>query len=130
MLLVPLQSIPNQEFTIVLDNNTYDIVVRYTNGATSVTITCNGTLIIENMQTVAGALIIPYQYLENSGNFIFVTSNQELPLYSEFGITQFLYYLNASDLATLRTPAPAIIPASWFNSLGQLPLRFAPQGYV
>lgn len=143
---VPLQSIPNQDFTITLDGNLFGIGLHTTNGVMSVSMTINGIDTLDNIRTVAGSPLIPSKY-EEAGNFMFVTQNQALPDYDQFGTSQILLYFTAAELAAYRapvnvyvvegsgdtpTPSSPTIPtvtASYFNPLAALPLRFAPQGY-
>ena len=133
--VIPLQSLPNQSFSITLDNNLWDIVVRTCNGATTMTLTLNGTLVVENALCASAAPIIPEVYQEN-GNFMFLTANYQLPTYTQFNATQSLYYFNSSELAAMRIPPKAASPrvptvtAASFNPIAPLPLRFAPKDYV
>lgn len=135
MLNVPIQSLPNQTFSISLENNTYGITLRTTNGVISATIIRNDVVIVENARCVAGFPIIPSVYQEE-GNFIFFTQNQQLPDYTLFNVTQTLVYVTEAELAAYRVPpvaASAEVPtvtAASFNPVGGLPLRFAPQGYA
>lgn len=132
---LPLQQLPNQSFTITLDNNLFEFSILATNGSTSVSITENGTDILNNGRAVSCGPIIPAKYLE-AGNFLFLTANQQLPDYNQFGLTQSLLYFSAAELAALRVPPVAPSPtvptvtAASFNPIAALPLRFAPQGYV
>lgn len=127
---IPIQAIPNQEFSIVLDNNQWDFIIKSTNGAIAVSLTLNQVSVIENLRAVANTRIIPSEY-EEAGNFAITTLNQDLPDYTQFGITQNLIYISAAELAILRTPpASPIITAASFDPLGALPLRFSPQGYT
>lgn len=131
MQTVPLQAIPNQSFFIVLDNNEWNFTIKTANRITSVTITLNNILLIENVRTVAGQLIIPYTYLEKSvGNFIFLTQNFELPFYTQFGTTQSLVYVTDAELQAIRAKDFPPVKATDFSAIAALPLRFAPQGYV
>lgn len=130
MQTIPIQAIPNQEFTVILDNNEWSFIVKYS-GIMSVTLTLNGSLIMSSMRVVANEKIIPYEYLEReSGNFMFSTANYELPDYTKFGVTQSLIYINAAEMAAIRTPPAYPIKATDFNPIAPLPLRFAPQGYI
>lgn len=130
MQLVPIQPIPNQEFSVPLDNNQWDIALKSANGIIAVTLTLNGTEIISGMRAVAGSPIITCQYQE-SGNFNLITQNGEIPDYTQFGTTQYLVYSSADELASLRAePSFPLTAENYFNSLGGLPLRFSPQGYT
>jgi hypothetical protein len=132
---LPLQQTANQSFTTTLDGNLYDLTVRTCNGVTTVSITLNGTDVVDNAQAPASGPIIPSQYLE-AGNFSFLTANQQLPTYEQFTLTQSLFYFTAAELAAFRTPPVAASPQvptvteSFFNPIAALPLRFSPVGYV
>lgn len=126
---VPIQAIPNQTFIITLDGNLFDITIKETNGVMSVSMTVNGVATIDNARAVAGSPVIPSQYQE-AGNFMFLTSNYELPDYLKFNVTQSLFYFSAAELAVFREEPSLPIKATDFNPIAQLPLRFAPQGYV
>lgn len=95
----------------------------------SVSMTLNGSPAIDNIHAAAGMKLIPAKYQE-AGNFIITSQNFELPDYTQFGITQYLFYYSAAELAVIRIPAPAKITALFFNPIAGLPLRFSPQGYV
>lgn len=122
---IPLQIIPNQSFSIVLDNNQWNFVLKTTNGVTAVSLTLNNNSVIENMRAVANQKIIPSQY-EEAGNFMFLTQNFQLPDYTQFGITQILVYITASELEAFRAPIIPPITAANFNPIAALPVRFAP----
>ena len=82
MLQLPIQAVPNQEFQAVLDGNTWSFTIRSTNDVMSMTLVLNGTTLIQNLRCVAGAFVIPSQY-EESGNFLFLTTNNDLPDYAQ-----------------------------------------------
>jgi len=130
MMQLPIQPLPNQQFQALLDGNSWNIVIRSTNGVMSTTLVLNGTTVIENARSVAGSLVIPSRY-EEAGNFLFLTANNELPDYTLFGTTQSFVYVSAAELAVFRTPpiSPVITAAS-FNPIAALPLRFSPVGYT
>lgn len=126
---VPIQAIPNQSFSITLDNQLFAISIKETNGCVAVSIDVNGVNVIENLRTVSGSPIIPAKYQE-AGNFMFVTANQQVPDYLRFNVTQTLQYFTAAELTAFRAPVPPPIMAAFFDPLGGLPLRFAPRGYT
>lgn len=128
MQQVPLQAVPNQTFTITIDMIIFDISMRVTNGVMSASITINNVLTIENLRVVAGQCLLPSKY-EEAGNFRFSTLNDDLPDYTQFNITQYLYYFSADELATLRSEVTPPIVSGNFNPFAALPLRFSPQGY-
>jgi hypothetical protein len=128
MQIVPIQAIPNQNFSVVLDGNQWDIGIRTTNGCISVSMSINGIPVFSNMRAVAGTRIIPSKYQE-AGNFVFITQNYEVPEYTQFGVTQFLVYASQTEIDAVRDIDPELITAADFDPNGDLPQSFAPQGY-
>jgi hypothetical protein len=98
---IPLDSIPNQSLSVVLDGDLYDLIIKETNGTMSVTIRCNNETILDNSRIVAGTPLIPFPYLER-GNFMLLTLNEEYPYYTQFGITQTLIYASQTELEAIR----------------------------
>ena len=130
MMNIPLNPVPNQSFTVTLDNNNWGITIKTVDFLTVVSLTLNNMDVVDSAHAVAGALIIPAQYLEqNSGNFFFTTAEQQIPFYNQFGLTQSLLYISASELAAFRQAPPDPVTAAYFNPIAALPLRFSPQGY-
>jgi len=129
MMSLPIQQLPNQSLSVLLDGNQWNFLLKTVQDTTVVSLTLNGTDILDSARAVAGGFIIPSLYQE-AGNFFFVTQNFDLPYYTQFNVTQALIYISAAELAILRTPpvSPYITAAS-FNPIGGLPLRFSPQGY-
>jgi len=102
-LIVPIQSIPNEEFSINLENVRYDIALKSTATSALATVSINDAMIIENVRAVGGTPLLPYEYMEGiGGNFIFDTPNQQIPYYENYGITQFLVYLTAAEMEAAR----------------------------
>lgn len=98
---INLAAIPNQSFSVQADDDFYDILIKETNGVMCSSITRNGTVIQQSARVVAGYPLIPYAYQE-TGNFVIVTEEEELPDYTQFGITQTLIYLSAAEIGALR----------------------------
>lgn len=101
MIEIPLQQIPNQKFTMQLDDSLYEITIKLTVNVMSVSIVRQNEQIVSNTRAEALAPIIPYLYLEH-GNFIFFTIDDEYPNYELFGVTQFLFYFSAEELEVIR----------------------------
>ena len=128
---LPLLSVPSQSFTVTLDGNLFELKIKACSGIMAVSIVCNGVDIVDSVPAVAGAAIIQSQYLENgNGNFMFLTANQQLPNYQQFGLTQSLLYFSNAELAIFRTALPSPVTAVFFNPIAPLPLRFQPTGYL
>ncbi len=129
MQILPLQAIPNQELSTVLDGNQWDISIKLVNGAIAVSLTLNGADLIDNARAVAGMRIIQSVYQQN-GNFAIISTNQTVPDYTQFGTTQFLIYISVAELTVSLSPPLTDIPAAYFDPIAPLPLRFAPKGYI
>lgn len=95
----------------------------------SASMVINGIDTIDNIRCVAGAPLLPSQY-EEAGNFLFLTANFQLPIYTQFNITQQILYFSAAELAAYRTAPTPPVTAQFFNPIAGLPLRFSPQGYA
>jgi hypothetical protein len=99
-----LQALPKQQFTIVLDNVLWDITLTEAAGVMAATIKSGGnvTPICSGERCVAGELIIPKVREAGGGNFLFLTANDDLPWWEEFGLTQLLFYVSAAEIAAVR----------------------------
>jgi len=98
---IELQPIPNQSFSVLLDGNRYQIRVNDLGESVAFTISRDEVDIVTGFRAVAGTLILPYEHLE-SGNFIFLTENNEIPEYEKFGVSQTFHYLTAAEMESLR----------------------------
>jgi hypothetical protein len=101
MIDVAIAAVPNQELTIQLEGIIYDIALREANGIMTASITRDGTPVARNTLAVAGTPLLPYRHQE-AGNFLFTTEDEALPYYDQFGLTQFLVYVTADELAAYR----------------------------
>lgn len=101
MLQVPVSAIPNQSFSLQLDQNTFDISLYTVGLVMAMDIAINSVPVLTGQRLVAGFPVIPYRYLEN-GNFIFSTMNDDLPDYTQFGSTQSFYYVSPTELEAIR----------------------------
>lgn len=96
MIAVPLEPVPNQLFTARLGDRRFEIALRDTGSVMAADVAVNGVTILSGHRVVAGTPLIPYQYLE-AGNFLLLTADGDLPDWREFGGSQSLVYLEASD---------------------------------
>lgn len=102
MQIITLANIPNQSFSVTLDNNNYDIAINETNGVMALTLSRNNVVVISGSRLAAGSLVLPYKYQED-GNFYVSTLNDDYPYYDQFGITQFLLYFSQTELDETRS---------------------------
>jgi len=101
MRQIEIQPIPNQSFSVRLDNNLYNIVIKESRGIMGLTMSRNNVKILDSVRLTAGFRIIPYLY-EESGNFVITNINDDLIYYDKFGVSQFLYYVSSAELLTIR----------------------------
>jgi|SRR5208337_2463813 len=97
MIQILLDAIPNQSFTINLDQNSYAITIKEARGIMAADIVRNGEVLLSGARIVAGTPLIPYQYQEN-GNFVILTENELIPYYLYFGISQTLIYASQAEI--------------------------------
>lgn len=102
METIPLEAIPNQRLAYTDGDNRYVILLQDIGDAMAYSIEINGVSILNGFEAVSNAPLIPYKYLEN-GNFVFVTEDNRIPYYTEFGVSQQLVYIPQSELDEQRS---------------------------
>lgn len=104
MELIPLEPIPNQTLTVAQDSHAYELTVRtLQDGICIASVARDGITIIESARCVPNYFLMRYRYLEgDSGNFVWSTPDDEYPDYTKFGVTHFLYFINAAELQAIR----------------------------
>jgi len=99
MLTLQLSNIPEQTFTTQLDNDRYVIRIFQINGTMACDISKNGVQITNGQRITPGSFLIPFfGYQGKGGNFLLLTTNDNLPDFNQFGITQTLIYLSYNDM--------------------------------
>lgn len=102
MIDASIQAVPNQSLSIQLDGFRYDITLKEAQGVMTASVVRDGNTLIDGVRLVSGTPVLPYRYQEQ-GNFVLNTEAYDLPQYLAFGVTQFLVYLSADEVAALRT---------------------------
>lgn len=99
MQIIPLQSIPNQQFQVTLDGQFYDIQLRSIGDMMYATISMNNVQIVSGVRCVVGTPLLPYRYLQgDGGNFVFVTTSGQNPQYENFAAGDVLLYASPSEI--------------------------------
>lgn len=101
MRTVPLTAVPNQELSLRLDGARWVLRFKEARGVMVADATRDGVAIVTASRVLAGEAVIPYRYQE-AGNFLVLTSDDELPDWRQFGVTQSLVYLSPEELEALR----------------------------
>lgn len=97
---IPLASLPNQNFTVAINSRLYELTFK-AGKAMSVSIKRDNEMIVSGLRVVSGGLMLPAKYKEE-GNFVLTTDNDDLPEWEKFGSTQFLTFLEPSELEAFR----------------------------
>ena len=104
--IIPIDILPNQKLSVTLEGFRFDISLKSTDTSTLVTIARDDELLIENIRSLGGTFLIPFEYLEgDAGNFFFEVQNEEIIYFTNFGITQRLIYLTAEEVEEIRESA-------------------------
>ena len=101
MIDIGIAAVANQTFFVQLDELPYSIELHAADDAVAATITRDDVVLITGARITPGMPLLPYRYQE-SGNFLLITNEGDLPDFTQFGVTQFLVYLTAAELATFR----------------------------
>ena len=101
MQTIPLEAIPNQQFSARLGDQQFTLRIKEASGAMVADVTIGQRRILSAVRLVAGTPVIPYAYLQSDGNFALLTDGGALPDYEQFGVTQRLVYASAAELAAL-----------------------------
>lgn len=101
MRVVPLAPTPNQAFTVTLNGVRWGLRIISGRGVSACDVERDGVSLLTGARVLAGEPLIPYAYMQ-TGNFIFITRNDELPEYPAFGFSQFLVYLDADEIASIK----------------------------
>lgn len=102
MIEISLKQLPNQEFSIALENSRYVIRVVETNTMMAITIIKDDVTLIENARLLPNDFILRSNLVDpDSGNFMMLVQDDSLPDWNNFGVTQFLQYIDSDELEAL-----------------------------
>lgn len=100
---IPLESLPKQSLTVSLAGILYQLDIIFTAGVTSMNVIRGGVTVAQGARCVAGQVVLNYLSQEaGNGNFLFFTQDDDLPNYTAFGITTFLFYVDNATLEAIR----------------------------
>ena len=98
MYLIELNEIPNQTFTIMIENVNHRVELRTIQNATYMSVWANGEILFYNQLCTPNAFVNPYNYVSNGGKFFFKCTDDEYPNYKLFGKTQQLYFYSKDEV--------------------------------
>ena len=105
MDLITIDAIPSQSFTVTLGGNNYEIKIYSIDGHMSYDLSINSVQIIAGFKMVNDVLLLAYVHQEVSGNILLQIAEDEIPDYTRFGLSQFLYYLTEDETTAYRLAA-------------------------
>lgn len=105
MRIIDIDQVQNQSFSVTEDGNRWDFTIKQAVTSMVADISLNDTRILSAQILVAGTPMIPYQYLQGSGNFLILTENDDLPNWERFGVDQIMVYASPADIEAARASA-------------------------
>lgn len=104
MLSIPLQTLPNQECSVILDNQNCTIGIRQIGGQVFLTLTVDNVKVIDSHICPDRQAIPTWSTTLFSGRLMFVdTAGKEHPKYEDFGTRFVLIYLTEDEWQQQRT---------------------------
>ena len=105
MQLITIDRIPSQQFTITLGEINYIIKLYSIDGHMAYDINVDGRAVISGFKMVNDIPLLAYPHQEVNGNILLQVPEDEIPDYTRFGLSQFLYYLDETETAAYRLAA-------------------------
>lgn len=105
MELVSIDAIPSQQFTVTLGGNNYGIKLYSIDGHMSYDLSIDGVEIVTGFKMVNDVPLLAYRHQEINGNLLLQIPVDEIPDYTRFSISQFLFYLTESEINEYRLAA-------------------------
>jgi hypothetical protein len=102
MQLINIDALSSQGFTITLGGNNYRVKIYSIDGHMSYDLFINSVEIIAGFKMVNDIPLLAYTHQEVNGNILLQIPEDEIPDYTRFGLSQFLYYLTEEETAAYR----------------------------
>lgn len=107
MRIIEMAATPNQSFSVTLEGNRWDFVIKQAVTSMIADVTLNEVMRLTGIRIVAESPIIPYEYLQGAGNFIILTENEEIPYWDRFGVDQIMVFATIEEIAEAKAEAEA-----------------------
>ena len=105
MELITIDALPSQKFTVTLGGNNYEIKIYSIDDHMSYDLSANSVQIITGFKMVNDIPLLVYPHQELNGNILLQVSEDQIPDYKKFGLSQFLYYLTEDETTAYRLAA-------------------------
>jgi hypothetical protein len=100
---ISLLKVPNQSFSVQLDDQRYVLQIKESNGSMSCSTSINEVVVSSGVLIVTNSFLIPFPYLEGEGgNFVFTSDNENIIYFENFESSQFLFYLSPEEVSAVR----------------------------
>lgn len=97
MRTIPLLTVPNQSLTFAFGSNRWALRLKDANGRLVIDVNLNDVDIVLGMRICVGTPVLPYEYLQADGNFLFLVDDEELPNWELIGASQQLVFLEPGE---------------------------------
>lgn len=102
MFIVPLDTVPNQEFSIVLNGLDYHIALRTIQGLTYMSCWVGQKPLFYNQLCTPNNWVNVYDYISINGKFYFKCLENNYPTYPQFGVTQTLIFYTPEEVEVIK----------------------------
>lgn len=102
MQIIPLQSVPNQTFSVLLGGELYRIAIRTIQDLTYMSVWLDDRVLFYNQLCTPNNWVNPYNYVSVNGKLYFACNNGEYPNYKLFNISQQLYFLTETEVDSVK----------------------------
>lgn len=97
-LIRDIQNTNNQSFSILLEDDFYEITIKTVGRLSYLTVVRNGDTIVSNRRAVPNVNIIPNRHqFQEHGNFRFV-GDDSYPFFENFNVSTRLYYVTKQEV--------------------------------
>ncbi|MTC15794.1 phage baseplate plug protein [Providencia alcalifaciens] len=94
---IPLNAVPNQRLRVSLGDDEWELTIKVARSVMLCDIKRNDDMLIQGVRVMPNQPLIPYRYLAGNGNFAFITDNDELPWWEQFGKAHYLVWWGDYD---------------------------------
>jgi hypothetical protein len=99
---IVIDALPSQRFTFTAGGNNYKLKIYSIDGHMSYDLFVNSIEIVAGFKMVNDIPLLPYPHQEVDGNILLQIPEDEIPDYTRFGLSQFLYYLTEEETTAYR----------------------------
>jgi len=102
---IAIDVLSSQRFTFTAGGNNYKLKIYSIDGHMSYDLFINSIEIVAGFKIVNDIPLLPYPHQEVNGNILLQIPEDEIPDYTRFGLSQFLYYLTEDETTAYRLAA-------------------------